>query len=552
MSHRANSRNNLNHLDHDNMSVQSVPHISSHNSSTDNSGASDRPGSRMRAVSIEDLHRSPSRAKTMELTRSRQDLSMIKFVTNSQTRRGAQSELAAARSSSSQGRMSRSREDLRRPSSPGPRPSSRTSMLKEEVRVPASPQIQRAKQPQNILVQRENQENNQRTEMETLHSKVNHLQKENRDLLNDINKLSDAFEQLGEKKDMFERLYNEERENTKMNMEKVKGDRERSLDTNKLMQTTVSKVQMKVDKLELENEELKVSFAVMKAEKHNAISALEAFKTKQQHVTDEISHLYKLNSEQAIRITEFEKEKKLNTEEFAYLYKLKNEQATKIKELERDQKDFSQFHKTISDQAVKISELEAVNKKLEDKCTLQETEFKTQLKEKETAEQTISVELQKLNETISGHLKTIEDLELSMKLSEQKQREDKAQDEKRIAELQHEVEQLRRTTTEQSVKIVDLENNKNEKKETQQANPKKDLLKDISKLKEHYLETINNWKSKYEETKMLLNLRDQELAIYRKKLEKKISIIDDGEFEEASEKQHGNDGIDTVDENETE
>ena len=420
---------------------------------------------------------------------------------------------------------------------------------REETAVPPSPQVQRANQ--NILVQRQNQENNHRTEMETLNSKVSHLQKENRDLLNDINKLSDAFEQLGEKKDMFERLYKEERENTKFSMEKVKGDKEASLDTNKLMQHTVSKVQQKVDKLELENEDLKVSFAVMKAEKHNAISALEAFKTKQQHVTDEISHLYKLNSEQAIRITEFEKEKKLNTEEFAYLYKLKNEQATKIKELEKDQLDFSQFHKTISDQAVKISDLETTNKKLEVKLKEQETKYFSQLKDKETAEQTISVELQKLNETISGHLKTIEDLELSMKLSEQQQKKDKTGDEKRIAELQVEVDQLRRTATEQSVKIVELENNKNEKKETLQANPKKDLLKDISKLKEHYLETINNWKSKYEDTKMLLHLRDQELAIYRKKLEKKISIMEDGEFEEAAEK-HEKDGIDTVDENETE
>ena len=253
MSHRSNSRNNLSQMDADDMSVQSVPHSSSHNSSTDNS---DRPGSRMRAVSIEDLHRSPSRAKTMELTRSRQDLSMIKFVTNSQTRRGAQSELAAARSS--QGRMSRSREDLRRPSSPGPRPSSRTSMMREEnrlsgghpsntmirdeTRVPTSPQVQRANQ--NILVQSQNQENRHRTEMETLNSKVSHLQKENRDLLNDINKLSDAFEHLGEKKDMFERLYNEERENTKLSMEKMKGDKEASLDTNKMMQHTVSKVRL--------------------------------------------------------------------------------------------------------------------------------------------------------------------------------------------------------------------------------------------------------------------------------------------------------------------
>jgi len=57
------------------MSVQSVPHTSSasHNSSVE----SERPLSRSRAVSIEDLHRSPSRAKTLELVgRSRQEQSM--------------------------------------------------------------------------------------------------------------------------------------------------------------------------------------------------------------------------------------------------------------------------------------------------------------------------------------------------------------------------------------------------------------------------------------------------------------------------------------------
>ena len=110
--------------------------------------------------------------------------------------------------------------------------------------------------------------------------------------------------------------------------------------------------------LEAEKEDLQVNCAVMKAEKHNAISALETYKKKQQNVTEEMAHLYKLNSEQAIKITDFEKEKKLNTEEFAYLYKTKNDQAEKLKEFEKQETDLSQFHKTISDQAIKISELE--------------------------------------------------------------------------------------------------------------------------------------------------------------------------------------------------
>lgn len=407
-----------------------------------------------------------------------------------------------------------------------------------------SPQVQR-----NVLIHKENQENqenNFKTQMNNLQTKVVSLEKEKKDLLNDIDKLSDAFQQLGEKKDMFEKLYNEEREHSKMNKERTKEDREKSLDSNKIMQTTVAKVQQKVDRLELENEDLKVSLAVMKAEKHNAISALEAFKTKQQHVTDEISHLYKLNSEQAVRITEFEKEKKLNAEEFAYLYKTKNEQASKIKEMEKDQKDFSQFHKTISDQAVKISELESSNRDFEEKSKKQVKELKIKLNDKESTEKIISSELQKLNDTVSGHLKTIEELENSLKASEQQQKDEKATDDKRIAELQQEVDQLRRTTTEQCVKIVDLENNKNEKKENLAANPKKDLMKDISKLKDHYLETINNWKSKYEETKMLLNLRDQELAIYRKRVDQNSQLIEKDEIH--NEK----DGVDTVDENETE
>ena len=79
--------------------------------------------------------------------------------------------------------------------------------------------------------------------------------------------------------------------------------------------------------------------------------------------------------------------------------------------------------------------------------------------------------------------------------------------------------------------------------------PKKDLLKDINKLKEHYLETIDNWKTKYEDTKMLLNLRDQELLIYKRRGEKKLIDEDKDTFVEIDTdgKQKG---VDTVDDDE--
>ena len=109
---------------------------------------------------------------------------------------------------------------------------------------------------------------------------------------------------------------------------------------------------------------------------------------------------------------------------------------------------------------------------------------------------------------------------------------------------------MKKTTSEQSVKIVDLENVKNEKKEHLQAQPKKDLLKDINKLKEHYLETIDNWKSKYEESKMLLNLRDQELLIYKRRGEKKIIEDDKGTCGEIDTDGKQKAGVDTVDDDE--
>ena len=441
LSHRANSRTNL--AEEDAASVQSVPHL---NTSGDSEA---EPRLRTRALSIEDLHRSPSRAKTMELTRSRQDLSMVKFVSDRRSRRGPQSDLAAATSNSGRS-WSRSREDIRRPPSPGPRPTSRAAVAKQEaprnnlqhqhqdeqhlirqqkeqvqkqqqeqlqrqqqeqlqrqqqeqrqrqqqeqLQIQQQEQLQRQQQQEQLQRQqqeqhRQQQEQRQRQQQEQLQRqqqeqflkhqrqqdfvhgqdefvlKIEQLEIEKRDLLYQNFKATDVIKDLEDKKAMMEKMLTEERENSKLSLEKVTASKDKLYETNRILQSTVAKVQAKVDKMEGENEELKVNFAVVKAEKHNAISALDTFKTKQQHVTDEIAHLYKLNSEQAVRITEFEKEKKLNTEEFAFLYKVKNEQVARIKELEKGEKDFSQFHKTISDQAIKISELQAKNKETEE------------------------------------------------------------------------------------------------------------------------------------------------------------------------------------------
>ena len=655
LSHRANSRTNL--AEEDAASVQSVPHL---NTSGDSEA---EPRLRTRALSIEDLHRSPSRAKTMELTRSRQDLSMVKFVSDRRSRRGPQSDLAAATSNSGRS-WSRSREDIRRPPSPGPRPTSRAAMAKQEaprnnlqhqhqdeqhlirqqqeqlqkqqqeklqrqqqeqlqrqqqeqLQRQQQEQLQRQKQEQlqrqqqeqrqrqqqeqmqiqqqeQLLRQqqqeqlqrqqqeqhRQQQEQRQRQQQEQLQRqqqeqllkqqrqqdfvhgqdefvlKIEQLEIEKRDLLYQNFKATDVIKDLEDKKAMMEKMLAEERENSKLSLEKVTASKDKLYETNRILQSTVAKVQAKVDKMEVENEELKVNFAVVKAEKHNAISALDTFKTKQQHVTDEIAHLYKLNSEQAVRITEFEKEKKLNTEEFAFLYKVKNEQVARIKELEKGEKDFSQFHKTISDQAIKISELQAKNKETEESLSQLKQDKLTDDEENKKRQLLTVKENEELRETVSCHVKTIADLQLLKKELEDKNREEKVEEDLKLALLEKELEQLRKTTAEQSVKIVDLENIKNEKKENLQSNPKKDLMKDINKLKDHYLETITNWKSKYEETRMLLNLRDQELAIYRRRGEKGSEGGEEASIKEsAAEIDTGTgkiNGYDTVDENEVE
>ena len=230
----------------------------------------------------------------------------------------------------------------------------------------------------------------------------------------------------------------------------------------------------------------------------------------------------KLNSEQAVRITEFEKEKKLNAEEFAHLYKTKKEQAARIKELEKGEKDLTQFHKTISDQAVKISELETKLEKAKKEMSdlrLAEEKKTTELK-KEQSDKTDEIE--RLKKLVSEMKSLNDDLHLSKKAILEKQNRDHFDLKSSINLLEKENEQLRKAATEQSVKIVELENVKNENREHLQTQPKKDLLKDINKLKEHYLETIENWKTKYEDTKMLLNLRDQELLIYKRRGEKKL------------------------------
>jgi len=289
-----------------------------------------------------------------------------------------------------------------------------------------------------------------------------------------------------------------------------------------------------------------VDYAVMKAEKHNAISALETFKVKQQNITDEMGHLYKLNSEQAVRITEFEKEKKLNAEEFAHLYKTKKEQAARIKELEKGEKDLTQFHKTISDQAVKISELETklekAKKEMSDSKVAEEKKT-TELK-KEQSDKTDEIE--RLKKLVSEMKSLNDDLQLSKKAMQEKQSRDHSDLKSSINLLEKENEQLRKATTEQSVKIVELENVKNENREHLQTQPKKDLLKDINKLKEHYLETIDNWKTKYEDTKMLLNLRDQELLIYKRRGEKKL-IDEEKESCGEIDTDGKHNGVDTVD-----
>merc|ERR1712079_974213 len=106
--------------------------------------------------------------------------------------------------------------------------------------------------------------------------KIEQLEIEKRDLLYQNFKATDVIKDLEGKKAMMEKMLTEERENSKLSLEKVTASKDKLYETNRILQSTVAKVQAKVDKMEGENEE--------------------------QHVTDEIAHLYKLNSEQAVRI----------------------------------------------------------------------------------------------------------------------------------------------------------------------------------------------------------------------------------------------------------
>ena len=76
---------------------------------------------------------------------------------------------------------------------------------------------------------------------------------------------------------------------------------------------------------------------------------------------------------------------------------------------------------------------------------------------------------------------------------------------------------------------------------------KKDIFQDLSRLKDHYQETINSLKTKYEETKILLSLRDQELAVLRRRNHKQDIMEIDSEPRKDSVE-----SIDTVDENDVE
>jgi myosin heavy subunit len=177
----------------------------------------------------------------------------------------------------------------------------------------------------------------------------------------------------------------------------------------------------------------------------------------------------------------------------------------------------------------------------------QSGEKKTAELKKEQSDKTDEIERLK---KLVNELKTLnDDLQISKKTMQEKQGSELSDLKSSVNLLEKENEQLRKATAEQSVKIVELENVKNEKKEHLQTQPKKDLLKDINKLKEHYLETIDNWKTKYEDTKMLLNLRDQELLIYKRRGEKKL-IGENNDICEEIDTDGKQKGVDTVDDDE--
>ena len=96
--------------------------------------------------------------------------------------------------------------------------------------------------------------------------------------------------------------------------------------------------------------------------------------------------------------------------------------------------------------------------------------------------------------------------------------------------------------SDQSTKLNQAENGKKEI-----VQPKKEIFQDLSRLKDHYQDTINSLKAKYEETKILLSLRDQELAILRRRSHKQSLMELDSETRKDSVE-----SIDTVDENDVE
>ena len=452
--------------------VRTVPVTIQQPSSDDNiSVRSGQSGSRMRAVSIENLHKSPGRVK-----------------------------------------LSRE-ESIKSQQSVGPR----KSRLQEH------------------------------SDQDSLRARLVQLEKERDDLELQTSKAHDALEEVENKRDKLERVVKEERENSKNRLLQVEAKKEELTTTNYQMQQLIKTMREKMETLEAANEDLKVNVAVMKAEKHNAISALENYQKKQQNVTEEMAHLYKLNSEQAVKITEFEKEKKLNTEEFAYLYKTKNDQADRLAKLEQQEKDLSQFHKTISDQAIKISDLEKINTTNQERLA-SATENERKIKDLENGKIEKNKELKSLDNTILEQATNVSNLEREIKSAEEeisRLNQQKTDQNVKINELQREIEKLRKIVSDQSNKLNEAESLK--KDNLSSTHPKKDIFQDLSRLKDHYQETINSLKTKYEETKILLSLRDQELAVLRRRNHKQDIMEIDSEARKDSVE-----SIDTVDENDVE
>merc|ERR1711936_1146890 len=114
------------------------------------------------------------------------------------------------------------------------------------------------------------------------------LEKQRDDLEFQNSKAHDALEELEDKKDKLERVLREERENSKNRLQQVEAKKDDLQSSNYQMQQLVKTMREKMEALEKEKDDLQVNCAVLKAEKHNAISALETVKHKQQNVTEEI------------------------------------------------------------------------------------------------------------------------------------------------------------------------------------------------------------------------------------------------------------------------